>query len=354
MKNWREYLLLKKQTLCDAIELMETRREKFALVVDEQQTLLGSITDRDIRRSLLRQVKLEDSVLKVMNPSPCFFSQEMKRAEMQRLMREKNYLHFPVVSSAGTVVGIVLSEEIKHKMDLPNWIILMAGGLGSRLSPLTDQCPKPLLKIGEKPLLETILKGFVSHGFHKFFLSVNYKSEMIEEYFEDGKKWQVEIKYLREDQPLGTAGSLRSLPQRPSDPIIVMNGDLLTNVNHHSILEFHHEHNSLATMCVREYDYQIPYGVVQTKDYQIQALVEKPVHRFFVNAGIYVLNPEVLELIPKNTYFNMTDLFSQLIATNQPTAAFPIHEYWLDIGKIDNFQQANGDFQHIFSNSSES
>ena len=232
-------------------------------------------------------------------------------------------------------------------MKYPNTIVLMAGGLGSRLAPYTETCPKPLLKVGHQPVLETIIKSFLEHGFHRFLISVNFQSEMIENYFQDGLEWGASIEYLREKKPLGTAGALGLLDDSHDLPLILMNGDLLTKLNFRSLLEFHEHHDPLITMSVREYDFQVPYGVVKLDGPYASALEEKPVHRFFVNAGVYVISPEVLTTIPKNKFYNMTDVISPLLEQKR-VASFPIHEYWIDIGEIEDFQQAHGEYKTFF------
>jgi len=224
----------------------------------------------------------------------------------------------------------------------------MAGGMGTRLRPLTNDQPKPLVSVGNKPLLETIIETFVQQNFHQFYLSINYKAEMIKSHFTDGAKWNAEIHYLEEDQRLGTAGSLSLLPEQPDEPAIVMNSDLLTRVNFQQLLDYHKQHKAKATMCVREYDFQVPFGVVEIEDNQITGIDEKPVHNFFVNAGIYVLEPEVLKLLRKNEAMDMTQFFERIILAGLKTSAYPIHEYWLDIGQKDDFLRANRDFGKVF------
>ncbi|WP_438810775.1 nucleotidyltransferase family protein [Pseudomonas laurentiana] len=216
----------------------------------------------------------------------------------------------------------------------------MAGGLGERLRPLTENCPKPMLMIAGKPILECILESFIEQGFRNFFLSVNYLASVVRDHFGDGSKWGVNICYLQEHKRLGTAGALSLLPERPQDPILVMNGDLLTHARFDNLVQFHDEHDSLATMTVREYDFQVPYGVVRMDGAAIESIDEKPVHRFFVNAGIYAISPAALDLIPPETFYDMPTLFEDLIKARKSTAAFPLREYWLDIGQIEEFERA--------------
>jgi len=233
------------------------------------------------------------------------------------------------------------------QVKFPNTVVLMAGGIGSRLSPLTEICPKPLLKVGHQPVLETIIESFLEHGFHRFMISVNYQSEMIENYFQDGRQWGVSIGYLREKEALGTAGALSLMKENLEHPLIVMNGDLLTKLNFRSLIEFHEGKNVPITMCVREYDFQVPYGVVKLEGSYPTALEEKPVHKFFVNAGVYVINPEVISSIPENKFHNMTDVINPMLGKKQ-VASFPIHEYWIDIGEIEDYQKAHVEYETFF------
>jgi len=350
VKNWRDYLLFEDATIRDAIVVLE--KNQCALIVDAEEHILGTITDRDIRRGLLGQVSIDSSICDVMNKAPTTLSFPLKAAEIAQKLGKSSFEQFPVVDSKQKVVGLHTNQELMQ-VRLPNTVILMAGGLGSRLSTMTVKCPKPLLKIGNQPVLETIIKGFIEHGFQHFMISVNYHSEMIENYFQDGRQWGVSIGYLREKEALGTAGSL-SLLNEPEmfdskKPIIVMNGDLLTKLNFRNLLEFHDNHEAPITMCVREYDFQVPYGVVELDGSFATALEEKPVHRFFVNAGVYVINPEVLTSIPENTFHNMTDIIIPLLE-NKNVVSFPIYEYWIDIGKIEDYQQAHVEYEAVFGN----
>jgi NDP-sugar pyrophosphorylase family protein len=224
----------------------------------------------------------------------------------------------------------------------------MAGGFGTRLYPLTKNTPKPLLKVGNKPLLEIIIEQFISCGFHNFYVSTHFKSEQIRDYFKDGKSYNVSIKYVHEDVPMGTAGSLGLLPNNLTNlPIIVMNGDLLTRVDFKNLLDFHSKHNSKATMCVREYDFEVPYGVVEVDNYSVKDIKEKPVHSFFVNAGIYVLNRSLIDKVDGKSYLDMTDFLEKEL-NNGGVNAFPVHEYWLDIGQIDEYERANREVGNMF------
>jgi dTDP-glucose pyrophosphorylase len=332
----------------DAIGILDKSAIQIILVVDDENHLLGTVTDGDVRRGILKGLSLDDPVQKIMNDSPTVATTAEARESILTMMRRKRLHHIPVVDGDLRVVRLETLDEMIQSRSRQNHVVLMAGGLGSRLSPLTDDRPKPMLTIGNKPLLETILENFIEYGFGRFHISVNYLAEVVKSHFGDGSRWGVEISYLQEDRKLGTAGALSLLPERPVDPLVVMNGDLLTKVNLSQLLEFHSSHQVKATMCVREYDFRVPYGVVEFDDYRIARIDEKPIQRFFVNAGIYTLEPDALDLVPSNAYFDMPTLFEKLIARGEQTAAFPIREYWLDIGHLADYDRANGEFKQVF------
>lgn len=349
MQNWDKILISPFTTVQETIRIIDESSAQIALVVDEKTRLLGTITDGDIRRGILSGISLDYPAKKIMNSNPIVAKQTEYKSLILNKMISSRLHQIPIVDNHFTVVGLeILDDLIQIQSRKENWVVLMAGGLGSRLRPLTNECPKPLLRVGAKPILETILESFIENGFRKFYLSVNYKAEMIEEYFADGSRWGVEIRYIYEDKRMGTAGALGKLPELPTHPIIVMNGDLLTKVNYSFLLDFHQENNSKATMCVREFDYQIPYGVVRIEKHRLIGIEEKPVQRSFVNAGIYVLDPSALELIPKDTFFDMPTLFELLIQEQKQTSVFPIREYWLDIGRVDDFNRANTEYKEVF------
>jgi NDP-sugar pyrophosphorylase family protein len=224
----------------------------------------------------------------------------------------------------------------------------MAGGKGTRLAHLTQTCPKPMLKVGDKPLLETIIERFRAQGFSNFCISLNYLGDMISDHFGDGGPWDVKITYVREDEPRGTAGALSLLENRPVDPIIVLNGDILTRMDFGALLAFHREHEAAATVCLREYRFQVPYATVELDGPRIQRLLEKPVQSYLVNAGVYCLDPEVLGLVPREGRVDMPDLLNALMEQGRPVGSFPIHEYWLDIGQMQDFHTAQTDYRRLF------
>lgn len=348
MKRWQEALVWSTGSVRDAIQAIDRGALQAAFVVDEHHRLLGLVTDGDIRRGLLRGIGLDESVRLVMNDSPVTVRPGTRREEILALMRRRAVRHIPVVTESQEILDVLLAEDLQRPSRLPNWVVLMAGGEGRRLRPLTEDVPKPLLRVGSKPLLETILTRFAEEGFHRFFISINYKGEMIEEYFGDGSKWGVRIEYLREKSKLGTAGSLSLLPEVPDQPVLVMNGDLLTNMSFVQLLQFHGESKAVATVCVREHVLQIPYGVVETRNQMLTALWEKPVQRFFINAGIYVLTQTALELVPPGTPMDMTALLKRLLDLGMPVGAYPIHEYWSDIGRFEDLERAQEEIAAVF------
>lgn len=341
MKDFKNVLLIPETSIREAIRLIDLSDVQIVLVVDKDRRLLGTVTDGDVRRGILKGISLDDPVKKIMNSSPITRHANESRKFIISKMRAKKVRQLPVIDEDGRLVGLETYDELLAPKEKTNLVILMAGGLGERLRPLTEKCPKPMLKIGDKPILENILTNFIEYGFRRFFISVNYMADTIKSHFGNGFDWGVEIEYLHENHRLGTAGALSLIPENPSEPILVMNGDLMTKINFSQLLDFHSEQKAKATMCVREYDFQVPYGVVKLDHHTITAIEEKPVQRLFVNAGIYVLEPEVLNMIPKNIYFDMPTLFEEMISQRYETAAFPIREYWLDIGHLEDFERAN-------------
>ena len=341
MSNWKEACLKPMSTISDAIDVLESKALRIVLVVDDVGKLLGVVTDGDIRRGLIRHMNMNTPVSEIMCKTPTVASLKDDRDKILVLMKSGDFLHIPLVDGDGRVAGL---ETLQHLLDnkrFDNPVLLMAGGLGKRLRPLTNDTPKPLLKIGNKPILETILERILDAGFHDFYISTCYKSDMVRDYFGDGGKWNVNIRYICEKEPMGTAGALGLLPDdMPDLPLLVMNGDLLTKINFEHLLQFHKEEGGLATMCVREYDFQVPYGVITSKGYRITSIEEKPVHKFFVNAGIYVLEPELVRSLNKTSYLDMPDLLEDKINQDQQINMFPVHEYWLDIGRMEEIERA--------------
>jgi len=349
MKNIEKLLLSKDVSIKEAMQTIDNGTFKIALVVDDNMYLEGTLTDGDIRRAILKGLNLESSISDIYQKNPIKGTINSSRLELLELAETHKVLRIPIVNNEGRLIALDTLEELTCTQKKTNKVVLMLGGLGTRLRPLTNTVPKPMLHVGGKPILETIIKKFVSYGFTDIVMCVNYKSEVIEEYFADGEKFGVTIEYIHEDKRMGTAGALTLLREKPRESFFVMNGDLLTDANFESLLDYHMINNSISTMCVREYDFQVPFGVVNLEDNKIKSIVEKPVHKFFVSAGIYVLAPEVLDIIPKNEFYDMPTLFEKLIENKGHVVSFPLSEYWLDIGRIEEYKKANNEYNGVFS-----
>lgn len=339
--NWKNILVPPSTTIQEVLKIIDKEALKIALVVDNDQFLLGTVSDGDIRRSLIQDKPLSTPISDVMFLKPTTVSEDSPRSDVLKLMDEKELFAIPRVKD-GKVVGLETLHQALHKAEYENPIFIMAGGFGTRLRPLTDNCPKPLLKIGDKPILETVLLGFIKAGFKNFYISTHYLPEMIRNYFGCGEKWGVNIDYVHENTPLGTGGALGLLPNTlPDLPIIVINGDVLSKVNIEALLAFHNDNKANATMCVREYEYQVPFGVIENEGHIIKSMVEKPIHRFHVNAGIYVIGRGIIDSVEKNEKIDMPTLLERHL--DNKVLMFPFHDYWLDIGRMDDFKKAQID-----------
>lgn len=345
--NWETAMLTVHSTLLDALNVINETGGGIGLVVDEMKQLIGVVTDGDIRRGLLNNLPLTAHVHCVMSRHPITAGRDISRNELKRLMTQRGILAIPIVEN-NIVVGLETLGSLVSTTRYDNPVFIMAGGFGTRLRPLTDNCPKPMLKVGEKPILEILLKQFLKVGFKNIYISTHYMPELITGYFGTGDKWGANITYVHEDIPLGTGGALGLLPSdTPELPLIMINGDVLTTVDFEKLLGFHNKYQPKATMCVREYDYQIPYGVITGDGHNIISMQEKPIQRYFVNAGIYVISPGLFKLVPKNKKIDMPTLLEIEISKNEEVIMFPIHEYWLDIGRMDDYNKAQIDIKGL-------
>lgn len=336
-------------TIREALRIIDLGAMRIALVVDESDRLIGTITDGDIRRGILRGVGLDDPIREIYHRDPVTVSVSEPKGKIIELAVSLRIYQIPVVDDSGRVVRLAEIDRLISKERHPNTVILMAGGLGSRLKPLTDNTPKPMLPVGGKPILETVISRFNKHGFSRFVIALNYKGEQIRNHFGDGSRMGVEITYLEEKEKMGTAGALSLIKMVPKDPFFVMNGDILTLIDFESLMDFHMRNDSSATMCIREFGIEVPYGVVRLNKETIVSIEEKPVRQFYINAGIYVLNPETLNLIPPASYLDMTRLFEMAVERGMPTLSFPIREYWMDIGKPEDYDRANREYASLFN-----
>lgn len=347
MKSWEQALIGPQTTLREAMQAIDRVGVQIALVVDARRRLLGTLSDGDARRALLRGLTLADPVTAAMHATPTTARADESRQSILATMRRLRLRQIPVVDD-GVVVGLEVLDDYLATPQRPQWVVIMAGGVGRRLEELTHDVPKPMLRVGSRPLLETIVRNLAGQGFRRFYLAVNYKAEQIETHFGDGSALDVEIRYLRERQRLGTAGALSLLPERPSQPLIVTNADLLTKENFGYILDRHVETGADATMAVRDYEMQVPFGVVRERDGSIESVEEKPVQRFVVSAGIYVLAPQVVDHVPSGRFFDMPALFDAIVRAGLRTRCHYIDGYWLDIGRLTDYERANLDFPGMF------
>ncbi|QGM45240.1 nucleotidyltransferase family protein [Methylocystis heyeri] len=335
-------------TVLDAIQAIDRGAVNLALVVGPERRLIATVTDGDTRRGILRGVGLDAPVSEVMRRNPLAVEENDSRTAALRLMREHKISQVPVVDAEGRVLGLELIGEMIEPSSNERWVVLMAGGRGDRLRPLTDSIPKPMLPIGGRPLLESIIRNLSAQGFRKFYISVNYKREIIQSYFRDGRDFDVEIQYLVENEKLGTAGSLALLPSRPTKPFIVMNADLMTLVHFQSLLRFHEDHVADATVCVREHVTQSPFGVVRFEGVRLVGIDEKPKYSHMINAGIYVLAPEALDYVKAGEACDMPTVCEAMIVKGSKVCVFPIRESWVDIGNKDDMEKARREFGGLF------
>tara|TARA_R110000868_G_scaffold153644_9_gene379160 strand:- start:6977 stop:8029 length:1053 start_codon:yes stop_codon:yes gene_type:complete len=349
MNSWKDIAISKTDTIKVAIEAIDRGSLQLALVIDHESKLVGTISDGDIRRALLKGASLDTPVSDFLNYKPITVSPNHKSSEIKKLMNQYTISKIPIIDENNFVMGLHTEEKLFRNIWEDRCAVIMCGGLGRRLGELTQDCPKPLLRVGKKPILETIIENFAESGCKEIYLSVNYKSEMIKQHFGNGEKWDLSISYLEEETSLGTAGSLSLITKQIKKPFIVMNGDILTKINFENLIMFHNESNSLATVCVREYDFQVPYGVVNIDgDTNVTEIIEKPVHSFFISAGVYILSPEILSDIESNLYLDMPTLLKDCVSNGQQVSSFPIKEYWVDIGKIADYEKANIDYGKNF------
>ena len=350
MDEWRKTLIPPDLQINKVIEVIDLNSQQIAIVTDEEGKLMGTVTDGDIRRGIMKGISLSSPVSLIMNPHPITIPRLVDKNSIIDILKTNKIRHLPVIDAERHVLGVERLEEQLTNPHNNSWVVIMAGGRGKRLRPLTDNCPKPMLKIGEKPLLQIILDQLIRQGFTRFYISVNYKAAQIKDYFGDGSKLGAEIHYIDEKKRMGTAGSLSLIPVDTGEPILVFNGDILTKLSIEQLIDFHREHQAKATIAVTKYDFQVPYGLIKTSHDHLVGFEEKPVFSGFINAGIYVLNPEVLHYIPKNSYFDMNNLFKLLLENKEPVSIFSIREYWTDIGEMKSFYLACKDYENVFKN----
>ena len=345
---------LKKMTVASDVslrrvmEVIDSGARQIALVTDGNGILIATVTDGDVRRGLLKGLGLDAPVAEVMHSNPTTLLKGASSASMQRVMRERGLNHIPVVDREGRLVALALREGITGVEQRLTRFILMAGGLGTRLRPLTETVPKPMIPVGDKPLLERIVTRFRDQGFSHFTLSLNYLGHVIRDHFGDGSALGVEIDYVEETKRMGTGGALSLIPQRPNEPFVVMNGDIMTTTSFGEMMDFHAETRAAVTICAREFNMQVPYGVLNTDGTTLVSMEEKPVHKHLVNAGIYGVSPLVFEHIRGDQPLDMPDLIERVKDAGHKVSVFPVREYWIDIGRIEDLDRARAEYMTVF------
>lgn len=338
-QSWQENIVAENITLREAASTLNEVLHKIVLVVSSDSKLVGTLTDGDLRRGLLSGANLEDTVQRWMNRSYIAATDSASAVELISQMKSKDIHEIPILDDEGIVRGLIAEHQVAPTFD--GTFVIMAGGRGVRLMPLTESTPKPMLQVSGRPILEHILTSAIGQGFREFVISINYLGDVIENYFGDGSKWGVAITYLKEATPLGTAGALSLLGKDTRGPIIVANGDLITELDYRLMLQHHFDTEAEMSMAVRRFEHKNPYGVVRTSGQLVVSIEEKPTSVSLVNTGVYVLGTGVLELLERGQLFNMTDLIQKVLANSSTVAAFPIHESWMDIGTQHDLRDAN-------------
>jgi dTDP-glucose pyrophosphorylase len=342
--RWRDSILPAEALLGDVIENLNSSGLRVVLCVDKGDRFLGLATDGDLRRGLLRGLTMKSSIADIVNLNPLFVREGTDRQTVRSLMTSNRILQIPVISSEGHLVGLHLWDDLGSVPEHEHAMVIMAGGKGVRLRPFTENCPKPMLHVGGKPMLQHIIERAKTQGFKKFVLSVNYLGQMIQEHFKDGSDFGVEIIYAQEDKPLGTAGALSLIGHHITSDFIVTNGDVLADVDYFDLINFRQKHDAHGAMAVRLYEWTNPYGVVRMQGADIIGFTEKPVVRSHINAGIYAFTPASLAYLQMQEHCDMPSLFDRLREAGHRTVAYPLHEPWLDVGRPDDLDRANAEF----------
>ncbi len=338
---WRKAVLKENSNIEDAITNLNEVGIRIILVEDENKEFIGTISDGDIRRGLLKGLELKNSIDELINHNALVVPPDMKREMVKQLMVANKIHQIPIINNEQKIAGLHLWDEMSISPERKNLMVIMAGGKGTRLMPHTQDCPKPMVLVAGRPMLEHIIERAKIDGFNHFVLAIHHMGNIIEDYFGDGENLGVRIDYLRERSPLGTAGALSLLNPKPNEPFVVTNGDIITNIRYGELLDFHHRYKACATMAVRNHEYQNPFGVVQIKGVDIVGFEEKPLSRSHINAAVYALSPEALNELVSEQRCDMPELFERIKAKSKRTIAYPMHELWMDIGRPDDLQKAN-------------
>ena len=346
IESWEKTLLPINATLQQAISNLEETAFQIAIIATPDRILVGTLTDGDIRRGLLRGMSMDSSIEPIIYREPLVVPPRQERNSVLQLMKVNHVHQIPVVDDERRLVGLHLWNELVEPCRRPNIMVIMVGGQGSRLRPYTENCPKPMLHVGGKPMLEHIIERAKGAGFQNFVLATHYLGKKIEEYFGNGDGWNVKIDYLHEESPLGTAGAIGLLDPKPDMPFLVTNGDILTDIHYDKLLDYHYLYSASATMAVSKYQWQHPFGVVHTDGVDIAGFEEKPISISYINAGIYVLSPNTLDALSRGEHCDMPTLFSRLQKISARTIVYPMHEPWLDVGQVESYTLAKNNIRN--------
>lgn len=338
-KEIKKLIVDENASIFEVMRVIQEGSEQIALVIKEEK-LLGTISDGDVRRNILKNGNLEKLAKDVMRKNFKYVNEKENINNAIRKLKKERINQIPIVDEKMNLIDLVLVNDFSKSATRQNNVVIMAGGKGQRLRPYTENCPKPMLKINDKPILEIIIEQCIDNGFRQFHISVNYLKNQIIDYFKDGKDWDISINYLEEKKPLGTAGSLKILPKQ-EHPFIVINGDLLTRLNLNRILDFHYENNADGTIGVRNYEEKFPFGIVNVDGIKLLSFQEKPIFNHLVNAGVYVINPTLLSFLEEDKFIDMPDLIQKAKKEGKNINVCPIHEFWLDIGKPELLKRAH-------------
>jgi len=336
----KEYCVVPDKSLMECLQVLDRVGAGIVLVVDEAFRLIGTISDGDIRRALIKGYGLETPVAPHMKRDCFSVSSEISRNEVLDIMQARWIEQVPIVDENGKVIGLHLIHELLGAVKRPNWAVIMAGGKGKRLRPLTEETPKPMIKVAGRPILERLVLLLVSYGIQRIFLAVNYMAHVIEDYFGDGSRYGCTVEYLREKEPMGSGGALSLLPTMPKHPLVLINGDLVVDVNLSQMLNYHMQNEFYTTIGVYPYSHEVPYGCINEKDGRVISVEEKPAVQKTVNAGVYVLSSEAVASVPPDSFFPITKLVEEALMKNLPCGAFTIEKEWIDIGRPQELKKA--------------
>jgi dTDP-glucose pyrophosphorylase len=336
---WKKTVICSSSSIKDAIKCLQKTGLKIVLVEDKNNIFKGTISDGDIRRGLLNNMTLDSNIDRIIKKDALIVPDNVDIDTVRSLMSSNQIFQIPIIDKNQKITGLHHWEDISKVAEKENYMIVMAGGMGKRLMPHTEHCPKPLVEVAGKPMLEHIIDQAKNEGFKKFIFSINYLGHMIEEYFGDGSQHEISIEYIKEEEPLGTAGSISLIDHLINAPAVVTNGDIISDIRYGEILDFHCKQDAIATMAVKVYEQQNPFGVVETNGIDIISLKEKPITSNYINAGVYVVSPNAIKELKKGSYCDMPDLFRKIINLNKKAVVYPMHEPWVDVGRPDDLKK---------------